>query len=65
VSSSKRGIKFVREYHPDSDACTRALRVLLDRSVMKMAAEHSQPGGPDNAEDLDNDRIAVEPIIPE
>jgi hypothetical protein len=55
-----------REYRAEPDACARALRILLDQPlVVKMAAKHSQPGGPDNAEDLENDRIAVARIISE
>jgi hypothetical protein len=47
-----------RDYRPSPDACTRALQILLNQPVMKKAAKGSQPSGPDNAEDLEHDRIA-------
>lgn len=43
-----------RAYRPKADYCARALRILLNQSVMKMAAKHSQPVGPDDVrKDLD------------
>ena len=60
-------------YTPRSDATPKGeltalasvYAYLLKNCDSKKAAKDSQPGGPDNAEDLENDRIAVEPTISE
>jgi hypothetical protein len=39
MSSTRRSAIVFREYRPAADDCVRALQMLLDKPVMKMAAE--------------------------
>jgi hypothetical protein len=60
MSNRRLSPTVARQYTPTPDACVHALKVLLDKSVTKMAARPApEPGSPDNAEGLDNDRTAT------
>jgi hypothetical protein len=47
-----------RAYQTDSDYCARALQLLLRKSMKKATERTPTSDGPDDAEDLENDRTA-------
>jgi hypothetical protein len=60
VSGSKQIIVH-RSYEPTTEACIRAVELLLTTPCKVLAAEQTpKPCGPDDAEDLKHDRTATE-----
>jgi hypothetical protein len=50
MSTPRRGITVSRDYKPEADACVRALQVLLNPSVIKMADKPApEPDGRNDA----------------
>jgi hypothetical protein len=49
--STRKTISVIRPYRPEPDDCTRALALLLKKSVRK---EATRPGGPDDAKEIND-----------
>jgi hypothetical protein len=56
--SGLQKVTVTREYRSSPDECTRAMELLLKKSVNKAARPAPEPDSPDNAEGLQNDRTA-------
>lgn len=63
MGTRRQGAVVIRDYRPMPDACLRALQILLDQSVTKMAAEPT-PEPDSHAAKESQDVCNAERIIP-